>query len=465
MTTALALRFPLGRYHATPWGRNTNEGSVDWPPEPWRLLRALYSTWKCRAPHLDEDVIHPLLGQLAAYPSYALPPTAISHTRHYYPDHRSGTDKVFDGFVIVDPTTEVVVVYPVDLSPTQREALGHLCSLLPYLGRAESICEARVVPDDELVGLDDLKLVTPLTAGQNDALEHSIDLLAAEDPLDLNALVMRTTDIRKGSRIDPPGTVRVRYPTPPAPAPASASKRSAAPVEAVRLALTSPALPSRHMAVAIADAFRRAAMARYGQMTDGGTSALLAGKDAAGIPLSDHRHAHYLAWPSTIEDGDPRLIDTVLIWCPAGLGPNEVAALANIDQLRGRSTVRDFTPCRVAIEGIGSAAQIAPEISRPSRSWVSFTPFAPPRHGRKNRPWEDHALSEVERELEVRGMTATSIEVLRGDWLDFRRYRLKERLAHTRRATGIRIEFDHPASGPLALGSLSHFGLGLFRPE
>ena len=38
---ALAFRFPAGRYHATPWGRNVNEADVAWPPEPWRLLRAL----------------------------------------------------------------------------------------------------------------------------------------------------------------------------------------------------------------------------------------------------------------------------------------------------------------------------------------------------------------------------------------------------------------------------------------
>jgi CRISPR-associated protein Csb2 len=37
----LRLRFPGGRYHATPWGHHVNEGQVEWPPSPWRLLRAL----------------------------------------------------------------------------------------------------------------------------------------------------------------------------------------------------------------------------------------------------------------------------------------------------------------------------------------------------------------------------------------------------------------------------------------
>ena len=42
---ALAFRFPADRYHATPWGRNVNEADVAWPPEPWRLLRALIAAW------------------------------------------------------------------------------------------------------------------------------------------------------------------------------------------------------------------------------------------------------------------------------------------------------------------------------------------------------------------------------------------------------------------------------------
>jgi len=30
----IELRFPAGRYHATPWGRSANEADVEWPPSP-----------------------------------------------------------------------------------------------------------------------------------------------------------------------------------------------------------------------------------------------------------------------------------------------------------------------------------------------------------------------------------------------------------------------------------------------
>ena len=37
----LEITFPAGRYHATAWGRNVNEGDPEWPPSPFRLARAL----------------------------------------------------------------------------------------------------------------------------------------------------------------------------------------------------------------------------------------------------------------------------------------------------------------------------------------------------------------------------------------------------------------------------------------
>ncbi|MBV9143342.1 MAG: type I-U CRISPR-associated protein Cas5/Cas6 [Pseudonocardiales bacterium] len=96
MPTTLVLRFPWGRYHATPWGRHVNEGAVELPPSPWRLLRALYAVWCARAPELDEQTVHALLARLAAPPTFHVPRHSVSHTRHYLPDmaHRSGAPSV-----------------------------------------------------------------------------------------------------------------------------------------------------------------------------------------------------------------------------------------------------------------------------------------------------------------------------------------------------------------------------------
>lgn len=41
MPTAISMRFLTGRAHLHPWDTHHSEGRVDWPPAPWRLLRAL----------------------------------------------------------------------------------------------------------------------------------------------------------------------------------------------------------------------------------------------------------------------------------------------------------------------------------------------------------------------------------------------------------------------------------------
>ena len=71
--TTLAFRFPLGRYHANPWDRAVNEGASEWPPSPWRLLRALVATWHTRWPDLPAAVLDAVLDALGDPPSYQTP--------------------------------------------------------------------------------------------------------------------------------------------------------------------------------------------------------------------------------------------------------------------------------------------------------------------------------------------------------------------------------------------------------
>ena|GEM_PF-6598726 len=49
---ALAFTFPGGRYHATLWNRHVNE---EWPPSPWRILRALIAVWHRKLSPGDRD--------------------------------------------------------------------------------------------------------------------------------------------------------------------------------------------------------------------------------------------------------------------------------------------------------------------------------------------------------------------------------------------------------------------------
>jgi CRISPR-associated protein Csb2 len=96
--------------------------------------------------------------------------------------------------------------------------------------------------------------------------------------------------------------------------------------------------------------------------------------------------------------------------------------------------------------------------------WLSRTPYAPTRHWKGTA--EEQVLADVSIELKFRGLPSPlQVELVRGDWLTYRRHRLKERINDARRAYGVRLVFEKPVAGPLCLGQLSHYGLGLFLPE
>ena len=63
---AVAFRFPAGSYHATPWDRHVNEADVAWPPDLFRLSRALIATWhrKIRDGEFPLESLGELLAEL-----------------------------------------------------------------------------------------------------------------------------------------------------------------------------------------------------------------------------------------------------------------------------------------------------------------------------------------------------------------------------------------------------------------
>ena len=99
------------------------------------------------------------------------------------------------------------------------------------------------------------------------------------------------------------------------------------------------------------------------------------------------------------------------------------------------------------------------------------TPFVPPGHPKRDRA--AFVSREVGRELASRDITTPVIVAERNrDWRSYIRSRPAQHLVRSvpdrgAASTGAFLEltFDAPVSGPLALGYLSHFGLGLFRPD
>lgn len=149
---ALRFRFLADRYHATPWGRNVNEGDVAWPPEPWRLLRALVGAYWRKGDHerWPDRALSRLIDALAeTSPVYRLPEGAIhAHTRHYMPQRRGKTALIFDAFVRIPKDGMIIAAWPdVTLDGDSFALAADLATAIGYLGRAESWTECEALAD------------------------------------------------------------------------------------------------------------------------------------------------------------------------------------------------------------------------------------------------------------------------------------------------------------------------------
>lgn len=472
MPTTLVLRFPWGRYHATPWGRHVNEGAVELPPSPWRLLRALYAVWRTRAPELDDETVHALLARLAEPPTFYVPRHQVSHTRHYYPDmvHRSGaisTDRTLDTFAVFERDAKLGVRWPFELTSTQRSALERLAGSISYLGRADSLCSGSLPiewepgPHDTWIPLDVAESVA------EDVVVTSV--LAPELPLQLDALLARPVDVRKGGLLFPAGTHLVAYQrrgdaSHPRPRP----RRRSEPVTAVRFSVLQSGLPPQTDSLIYTDLLRQGALSKLGGLRDERARTQLGGRTAADKPMEGHGHAHYL--PLFID----RRLNALVVWVPGGLPDDELKALTGVNRL--------YTPANpdwrliIRVAGVGTAAHVAPELvaPRPASVWQSVTPFTPSRYPKRSAGVLDYLRTELGYELRNRGLPPLrELTLLEDqDWRPWRRYRPSARMRRdtgqgqaTRASAFLRLVLAEPASGPLALGHLSHFGLGLFSPQ
>jgi CRISPR-associated protein Csb2 len=482
--TIIAIRFIAGGYHATPWGHHVNEGVAEWPPSPWRLLRALISSWKRTMPAVPEERVRHLIAALSAPPSFWLPPAVLTHTRYYMPK-RSPRDRtmVFDSYIALSRDERVLVIWTEDVNPDDRTLLQALLANLPYLGRSESWCEAKLVeagePNCFWLG----------SGGKPQDEYEPVRVLAPSSGATMADLMVETTDLRtRHRRIDPPGSQWLLYAVRRDSFAASLDRDSTQMVNSkplvARYALDSVPLPPVAATIGIAELARKAVMSQYGWTHSGDESPVLAGKDKDGEPLTGNKHAYYLP---TDEDEDGRL-DHLTIYAPAGLDRGECEALARTEALRLRGTDVEI---RLLLLGFSADLQ-EPSLGAffgSSTEWCSATPFVLSRHPKLYRSGgakltaqgyqrdgpEDQILREwhlrCAGEPELPGIVsidktpALLVSGHRLSWLDFRYSRTSAAApAPVGSAGGFSITFASQVSGPISMGYGCHYGLGLFRP-
>jgi CRISPR-associated protein Csb2 len=443
--TTIQLTFPANRFHATPWGRHVNEGIVEWPPSPYRLLRALFDAWKRKEPDVSEADVEGLLRALAAEPPhYRMPEVTATHTRSYLNSNTlDPTEKslIFDGFVAMAPGAPLYVTWPnVELSEMQLGLLERLLGALNYLGRSESWVEGRVVavPGDRGV------ICAPMGSAETSGEMVPLACPLAPDEYDgkpawMEAITYSTAQYQKERRNLPPAMRMAPY---------------VRPANAVKLRVPRAARGHAHT-----EEIRVRLMGIHKKIAGdpARVSQLFSGKDENGEPLKDHRHAFILPLGT-----DRGRIERIFIYTrfAEGFGNEEIQTILRLTELRGCSSEH---PIRVMATWRGKAADT--EKWPQSRVVVSTTPFVSGRHWRKGRgEYHDFLADEVRRECRNHGLhSPATVMPLQSnglfEWVEFRRNRKDE---PSRPGYGFRLEFAEPVPAPFSLGYACHYGLGQF---
>jgi CRISPR-associated protein Csb2 len=498
---ALSLTFLGGRYHATPWGRHVNEADIAWPPDSWRICRALVAVWhrKLDPQRYPRQRLEGLLSGLAGEaPHYRLPEAVHVHTRHYMPVRQKST-LIFDAFARIGVNEEVIVCWPhLTLDGEQTELLDTLLEALGYLGRAESWVEAKRCADwggelnccpgessvdtqtGEILG-EPVFLYCPLPQdGYAFFRRHFLQGLEAralksnerktiENTLPenwLDALSLDTADLQSAGWSAPPAAQRRLYQRPIEALRANAASRPRSrlilPADTVCYAVYGKPLPRIEDAVRFGEWLRWAAMGQAKRLLgEDRLPSLLSGH---GLP-ADNRHQHAFFIPESNAKGQ---IHRAIIHIPGGFDADIRRVLERLDKLKNR----DGQEWRLLLEHIGEKSEFRERVLllREATVWQSVTPYLHPWHRKKSLDIE----AQIRRECRERGLPALDwlqpmdqvmVEGRRLRPIDFHRFRRKRGLVQPDTQGSLwQLRFSESISGVLTLGFGNHFGLGLFEP-
>ena len=435
---AISLKFPAKRFHATPWGRQVNEGSVEWPPSPWRLLRALVATWHHKFPDVEEVQIRELIESLAPPPHFKLPVASQGHTRHYMPLSNDDRTKVFDTFILMDPEDAVVAVWPdLSLNAHQSKLLDRLLNAMTYFGRAESWVCGEVIEVDSVDtdvkplqlgiepadGCELVRTLVPALVQEYEAwfsktLEDHRQLKLSEQqaaatakgkPADkiklskkdeqlldeslpatlFDALHADTAELRKAGWNLPPGARWINYARPehafaPQSGIRSRPRRTDGLPTTARFAVCGPVRPLLTDAIIIGEQVRRVVMGCSKKVRrNDNSAAVFSGKNQDGSQLAGgHQHAHYLCEAA---NGDGH-ITHVTIFAPMGFDDHDEQAFTRLAK-SGIWGIGGYE-LQLVLLGVGNRDEFGglsekagqSKLFATSNAWRSRTPFVLSRH-------------------------------------------------------------------------------------
>lgn len=501
MQIVLRQEFPLGRFHATPWRVNPfDDPHGEWPPSPWRLVRAVTARWYQWARETEQELELAKLEQLQAalckstY-EFHLPPDARKGRplRQYHPTEfgwrpaekkkagtRSyGTSLVQDNYWCVPPESPVWwFIEGDDWTDELRAQLAQCLERMTYFGRAETLTRIGVVGSTDDIPAPNCALVDKRAAGAVPVLSPLEE--ATRDDIE------RTTDNPEAvKRAVPPGAQWLYAVRPPR---SASRERRRVPehrpdCHLMQFAIGWNVAPEPRAIVRLTSRFRGAVLRELLRLKTGDASATwtrigkniraavadMAGKDANDEPLKGHRHTEFLAW---CEGGQPTRL---LAWRRSrafDVDEQEAILVAAARDVSWAAAGADADEWKVRLVPLDRDVPPPPGFDgESSMVWESVTPYVPTRHhfrGGKEREGES-MVDQIRRELVRRGIEQNVDVDLVGSpkWVSVhvpRREANKRAFVGDRRGQMIRLRFAVSVAGPIRLGHSSNFGLGLFRP-
>jgi len=418
----IKLTFPWGRYYAHPWGINPSRlREAEWPPSPWRLLRALVSAWFRAHPGQvpDADCIALIEALGKELPEIGVGKVSFGYTVHWQPNYgAAGKEEKDDAsykntrhenhFAAV-PGAVFFRWQNVALTPEQHRTLEALLVEIAYFGRAESLCQAEIcieepasadigwcqptggrkisaacrdvfcpIPGPGNFRFTDLwsRRSAELAPDSPEAPPHFVDTLLSSD--------MKADGAAWFSYQMPDGwpqkwVVRTPRTAPPAKTLSPFAGPKVAHYLCFSLQCRVPLLPK--FIVPLSEKFRDVANHHLCKVHgDGMASFALFGhaKDRPADVVGDHQHAFYL--PMSVRDGSNGALSELHIWCPYGFTESEIEMLLRVNRLDWGSGKYPVRPVLTAMAKEPPADAPFSTGKTASRLWRSASPFVPPRY-------------------------------------------------------------------------------------
>lgn len=453
-------------------GRHDNPRVAEWPPSWMRLFSALVSV---AAGEQDDPLLHRL--ESAAAPEIHAPRTvAPTHRFAFVPTNRTQTTQHTTlvgrtnserGWArVAVPSRQVWYRWPdLDLDPDDAAALAALCRRVPYLGRATCPAVVEVIEEEPPHGAP----LIPVSASAGDATFRYETSVRCPYPGALAALRDAYEAKHRHGRAGDPWQVGldVEYGRD---RPVQRDDVVAGPYGAVVvLALEGRRLDGRH-AVRVTHAVRRAVLSRA----------------SAHLPILHGHHGGqvvqcaFLALPFVGHPGSPRAqhADGHLLGVAVALPdipPEELAVVAGALPAAGDSMEATAGPL-----GIVTLRRLSPlDTTRrpwalqpqrwegPSERWVTALPMVFDRYlKRGDDPVEQARQAAVnsklprpaELRLSRRPLVAGAVDMAPRDTVRRRSDRGFKPYRH------VALRFPARVRGPVVVGSMRHYGLGLCVP-